>query len=61
MRADPAVLRGISGRGNRREHVRSARDVLPQSVQFSVAIDNTAWRHDAALAHGHGDSAADTL
>ena len=47
MRAGPAGLRRVSGRGNRRENVRSARDVLPQSVQFSVAIDIDLLAHSA--------------
>ena len=37
-RSAPCV-RPETPRGNRRENVRSARDALPQSVKFSVAID----------------------
>ena len=33
----------------------------PRSGTPVPSLAHTAWRHDAALAHGHGDSAADTL
>ncbi len=54
-RSAPGVQPNTPG-GHHRENVRSARQLSPRSVQFSVAIDNDRFSADPALPAGAGGS-----